>query len=64
MSFHEEEILGKAYDARLMRRLLAYLRPHTWYVAGALLALVDARLEVREVVQFADLLPQDQPKIP
>ncbi len=40
MSFHEEEILGKAYDARLMRRLLAYLRPHTWYVLGALLALV------------------------
>jgi ATP-binding cassette subfamily B multidrug efflux pump len=40
MSFHEEEVLGKAYDARLMRRLLAYLRPHKWYVAGALLALV------------------------
>ena len=33
MSFHEEEVLGKAYDARLMRRLLAYLRPHKWYVA-------------------------------
>jgi ATP-binding cassette, subfamily B, multidrug efflux pump len=40
MSFHEEEILGKAYDARLMRRLLAYLRPHTWYVVVALLALI------------------------
>ena len=40
MSLHEEEVLGKAYDARLMRRLLAYLRPHKWYVAGALLALV------------------------
>ena len=40
MSFHEEEVLGKAYDARLMRRLLAYLRPHKWYVAGALLALI------------------------
>jgi ATP-binding cassette subfamily B protein len=40
MTFHEEEVLGKAYDARLMRRLLAYLRPHTWYVATALLALV------------------------
>ena len=24
----EEEILGKAYDARLMRRFLGYLRPH------------------------------------
>jgi len=40
MSFHEEDVLGKAYDARLMRRLLAYLRPHKWYVAGALLALI------------------------
>src|SRR4029450_7188317 len=40
MSFHEEDVLGKAYDARLMRRLLGYLRPHKWYVAGALLALV------------------------
>jgi len=36
-SFHEEEVLGKAYDARLMRRLLGYLRPY-WFVA--LLALV------------------------
>jgi ATP-binding cassette subfamily B protein len=40
MSYHEEEVLGKAYDARLMRRLLGYLRPHKWYVLGALLALV------------------------
>ena len=24
---HDEEVLGKAYDARLMRRLLSYLRP-------------------------------------
>lgn len=27
-SLHEEEVLGKAYDARLMRRLLGYVRPH------------------------------------
>ena len=25
---HEEEILGKAYDGRLMRRLLRYLIPY------------------------------------
>ena len=25
---HEEDVLGKAYDARLMRRLLGYLRPY------------------------------------
>jgi ATP-binding cassette subfamily B multidrug efflux pump len=32
---HEEEILGKAYDARLMRRLLTYLRPYRWMTAGS-----------------------------
>lgn len=26
--YHEEEILGKAYDARLMKRLLSYLKPY------------------------------------
>jgi ATP-binding cassette subfamily B protein len=35
-TFHEEDILGKAYDARMMRRLLGYLRPY-WFVT--LLAL-------------------------
>jgi ATP-binding cassette subfamily B protein len=29
----EEDVLGKAYDARLMRRLLKYLRPYRWQVA-------------------------------
>ncbi len=33
---HEEEIHGKAYDSRLMRRLLTYLRPYRWQVAIAL----------------------------
>jgi len=33
---HEEQVLGKAYDARLMRRLLKYLRP---YRRSAFLAL-------------------------
>jgi ATP-binding cassette subfamily B protein len=49
MSFHEEEVLGKAYDARLMRRLLGYLRPYKLWVAGALLALVgDAVLQLTQ----------------
>jgi ATP-binding cassette subfamily B protein len=42
MSIHEEEILGKAYDARLMRRLLRYLRPYTRQVAIALAAIISA----------------------
>ncbi|HUX09327.1 MAG TPA: ABC transporter ATP-binding protein [Terriglobia bacterium] len=38
-SIHEEEILGKAYDARLMRRLLRYLRPYRRVVFFALIAI-------------------------
>ena len=36
MALHEEEVLGKAYDSRLMKRLLKYLRPYKWQVAIAL----------------------------
>ena len=43
---HEEEVLGKAYDARLMRRLLQYLRPYRWYVAlGILLSILTSAFE-------------------
>ena len=43
---HEEEVLGKAYDARLMRRLLQYLRPYRWYVAlGIILSILTSALE-------------------
>ena len=37
---HEEEVLGKAYDARLMRRLLTYLRPYKQQVAIALASIM------------------------
>ncbi|MDP4236592.1 MAG: ABC transporter transmembrane domain-containing protein, partial [Bacteroidota bacterium] len=37
---HEEELLGKAYDARLMKRLLKYLRPYKWQVAGAIVVTI------------------------
>ena len=39
-SNQEEEVLGKAYDGRLMRRLLTYLRPYKWYVVVALAAII------------------------
>jgi ATP-binding cassette subfamily B protein len=39
-SNQEEEILGKAYDGRLMRRLLTYLRPYKWHVVVALAAII------------------------
>jgi len=38
--FQEEEALGKPYDAALMRRLLAYLRPYALPVALAVLMLL------------------------
>jgi ATP-binding cassette subfamily B protein len=36
----EEEVLGKAYDSRLMKRLLGYLRPYKWQVVIALLSII------------------------
>ena len=39
-SNQEEEVLGKAYDGRLMRRLLQYLRPYKWHVVVALAAII------------------------
>lgn len=36
----EEEVLGKAYDGRLMKRLIGYLRPYKWQVVAALVAIV------------------------
>jgi len=39
-SNQEEEIIGKAYDGRLMRRLLGYLRPYKWHVVVALASIV------------------------
>jgi len=43
---HEEEILGKAYDASLMKRLLKYLRPYKRHVAlGVVLSIVVSAME-------------------
>src|SRR3954471_19685167 len=44
----EEEVLGKAYDSRLMRRLLTYLRPYGWQVGIAITAII--------LKSFADVL--------
>jgi ATP-binding cassette subfamily B protein len=41
---HDEEVLGKAYDAALMRRLLGYLRPYKRQVAIALGAIISASI--------------------
>ena len=37
---HEEEVLGKAYDSRLMKRLLQYLRPYKGAVGISLVSIL------------------------
>jgi ATP-binding cassette, subfamily B, multidrug efflux pump len=44
----EEEVLGKAYDSRLMARLLKYLHPYRWQVTIALVSIF--------LKSFADVL--------
>ncbi|MBP1657765.1 MAG: transporter-like protein [Bacteroidetes bacterium] len=42
----EDEILGKAYDSSLMKRLLQYLKPYRWHVvAGVVLSIVVSASE-------------------
>ena len=42
----DEEILGKAYDSRLMKRLLKYIRPYKWQVAlGIFLSIIVSAME-------------------
>lgn len=43
----EEEVLGKAYDSRLMRRLLRYIRPYRMIVLASLvLLLINSLLQI------------------
>ena len=39
---HEEQVLGRAYDARLMRRLMTYVRPYKGSAFLALLFILSA----------------------
>lgn len=42
----DEEILGKAYDSRLMKRLIRYLKPYKWQVIiGIGLSIIVAGME-------------------
>ena len=40
MSVLDEDVVGKAYDSRLMKRLLGYLRPYKAQVAIALVSII------------------------
>ena len=45
--FHEEEALGKAYDSRLMKRLLIYMRPYSlWVVFAIILIFLGAAAQI------------------
>jgi ATP-binding cassette, subfamily B, multidrug efflux pump len=37
---HEDDVVGKAYDSRLMGRLLKYLRPYKWQAGVSLVAIL------------------------
>ncbi len=39
VGMHEDEVLGKAYDKRLLGRFLGYLRPYRWLALWSLLLL-------------------------
>jgi ATP-binding cassette subfamily B protein len=44
---HEEDVIGKVYDARLARRLVAYVRPHGKLVGAAVtLLMLDGLLQL------------------
>jgi ATP-binding cassette subfamily B protein len=51
MELAEDEVLGKAYDARLMGRLLRYVRPYRLLLAVSALTLLS--------FSFLDLLPAE-----
>jgi len=52
-NIHEEEALGKAYDSRLLKRLMQYMRPYRWRVALALaLVAVVTPLELAPPMFF------------
>src|SRR5215207_7392587 len=59
-AFHDEDVVGKTYDARLARRLVVYVRPYGALVGGALaLLVVDGLLQLvppllpRQVIDVA-----------
>jgi ATP-binding cassette subfamily B multidrug efflux pump len=52
-NIHEEEALGKAYDSRLMKRLLRYMTPYKWRVIFALaLVAIVTPLELAPPILF------------
>jgi ATP-binding cassette subfamily B multidrug efflux pump len=56
-NIHEEEALGKAYDSRLMNRLLKYMAPYKWRVIFALVLVgVVTPLELAPPILFKEAI--------
>jgi ATP-binding cassette subfamily B multidrug efflux pump len=43
LSVHDEEVMGKAYDGRLMRRLIRFAVPYRFMLIGSILLLIAAQ---------------------
>jgi ATP-binding cassette subfamily B protein len=44
MTVYDDEILGKAYDGRLVRRLLGFVWPYKWALTGAIGLMIGSAL--------------------
>lgn len=59
--FHEEERLGRAYDATLARRLWPFLRPHArWLYVALGMTLVAAVLKIATPIVLGNLVANAQ----
>ncbi|MBS1793586.1 MAG: ABC transporter ATP-binding protein [Acidobacteria bacterium] len=56
---HEEEAIGKTYDLRVARRLLAYLRPYWHIAAGALVLTVIVNVLISIQPRFTQMAVDD-----
>jgi len=44
MTFYDDEILGKAYDGRLVRRLMGFVIPYKWSLTAAIMLMIGSAL--------------------
>lgn len=63
--FHEEGAIGKAYDARLMRRLWPFVKPHAGYLCASLATLVViAAINLIRPIVMGDVVHQADARDP
>jgi len=57
--FHEDEILGKAYDAALTRRLVGYLAPYRgWVIVAIVLLLLQSLAQIAPPILAKNIIDQ------